>query len=78
MAKSAVSIRIDEEKIEALDELAGASKRDRSFLINEAIDLYLDVNGWQVQRIKAALNQAKKGKFSSSSKLSKAINKWQK
>ena len=78
MAKNAVSIRIDEEKIEELDELAGASKRDRSFLINEAIDLYLDVNGWQIERIKKALNQAQKGKFSSASKVSKAIKKWQK
>lgn len=78
MGKSAVSIRIDEEKIEELNGLARANKRDRSFIINEAIDLYLDMNKWQIERIKTAVKQADQGKFSTASELSETIKRWQK
>jgi len=78
MGKNAVSIRIDEEKIEVLNELAKANKRDRSFVINEAIDLYLDMNEWQIERIKAGVKQADQGKFAKAPELSKAIKRWQK
>lgn len=78
MSKNAVSIRIDEEKIKNLDDLAAINMRDRSFLINEAIDIYLDINSWQIDRIKSALNQADSKDFASKSQVSRAINKWQK
>ena len=74
--KSTVSLRIDDEKIEELNQLAEATKRDRSFVINEAIELYLDVNKWQVDRIKTALKQADSGQFASSDEVKKAIIKW--
>ncbi len=76
MAKGAVSVRIDEDKINELDQLAELNKRDRSFLINEAIDLYLDVNKWHIERIKAGLKQAKAGEFSSQTQVDKAMAKW--
>lgn len=78
MGKNAVSIRIEEEKVEELNELAKVSKRDRSFIINEAIDLYLEMNKWQIERIKAAVKEADQGKFATASELSKAMKRWQK
>ena len=51
MAKHGVSLRIDDEKIKQLDRLAEVSKRDRTFIINEAIEAYLDTNKWQIERI---------------------------
>jgi len=78
MAKNAVSIRIEEDKIDELDQLASLSKRDRSFLINEAIDLYLQVHHWQVQHIKSGLAQANQGQFASEAEVKKAFAEWQK
>ncbi|MFW5887985.1 MAG: CopG family ribbon-helix-helix protein [Bacteriovoracia bacterium] len=78
ISKSAVSVRIDQEKIKCLDDLAAVNMRDRSFLINEAIDLYLDINNWQIERIKSSVKQAGNMNFASNAEVSKAIKKWQK
>ena len=66
MAKHGVSLRIDDEKIKQLDRLAEVSKRDRTFIINEAIEAYLDTNKWQIEHIKASLTQADRGEFARS------------
>jgi predicted transcriptional regulator len=44
MAFKTVSFRADEEKLKELDELAKAQHRDRTFLLNEAIDSLLKAN----------------------------------
>jgi RHH-type transcriptional regulator, rel operon repressor / antitoxin RelB len=78
MSKSAISVRINEDKIKSLDDLAKINMRDRSFLINEAIDLYLNINNWQIERIKSSIDQADSLEFASQSQVLKAIKKWQK
>jgi len=42
---------LDAEKRAALDEIADGLDRDRSYILNEAIDLYLEVHRWQVTHI---------------------------
>lgn len=59
--KKTVSFRIEPEKVAALDKLAKAQTRDRTFLLNEAVDAYLDVQRWQVEHIKEGLRQADVG-----------------
>jgi len=76
MAKHGISLRIDDEKIKQLDRLAEASKRDRTFIINEAIEAYLDANKWQMDHIKASLAQADRGEFAPSADVEKALKKW--
>ncbi len=73
--KQGVSLRIDEDKIEQLDSLAEATQRDRSFLISEAIDNYLEVQKWQIKHIKAALKQADSKVFATENDLNKILNK---
>jgi len=76
MAKLGISVRIDDDKIEDLDRLAVAQKRDRTFVINEAIENYLEVNKWQVEHIKAALKQAELGEFASEQDVERVLSKW--
>jgi hypothetical protein len=45
MAFKTVSFRADEEKLKELDEAAKAQHRDRTFVLNEAIEGYLKANG---------------------------------
>jgi hypothetical protein len=45
MVFKTVSFRADEEKLKELDEAAKAQHRDRTFLLNEAIEGYLRANG---------------------------------
>ena len=63
MDKQTLSFRLDSAKAGALDALAEALDRDRSYLLNEAVTAYLDVQHWQIQQIKAGVRQADAGKF---------------
>jgi predicted transcriptional regulator len=59
--KKTVSFRLEAEKVAELDELGKAQARDRTFLLNEAVDAYLDVQRWQLAHIKEAIRQADSG-----------------
>lgn len=63
MEKQTLSFRIDSEKVGALDALAEALERDRSYLLNEAVAAYLDVQQWHINQIKAGVRQADAGKL---------------
>jgi predicted transcriptional regulator len=59
--KKTVSFRLDAEKLAALDELASAQARDRTYLLGQAVDAYLDVQRWQIEHIKESIRQANAG-----------------
>jgi RHH-type rel operon transcriptional repressor/antitoxin RelB len=61
MTKHSVSVRIEAEKCQALDELAGALDRDRSWVINAALDSYLELHHWQAEHIRAGLAEVEQG-----------------
>jgi predicted transcriptional regulator len=61
MSKETISFRIPATKRAAVDELAAALDRDRSAIINEAIDAYLELHHWQVDHISRALAEADSG-----------------
>ena len=63
MDKQTLSFRIDSDKVGALDALAEALARDRSYLLNQAVSAYLDVQQWHIAQIKAGLRQADAGKL---------------
>ena len=58
MGKHTVSFRLDSDKVNALDTLADAQDRDRTYLLNEAVAAYLAVQKWQMEQIKKSLRQA--------------------
>ncbi|MGI4794079.1 MAG: CopG family ribbon-helix-helix protein [Janthinobacterium lividum] len=62
-AKEAVTVRLDTAKRAEVDALAHVVSRDRSFLINEAIDAYLAVHRWQLAEVKEGLQQAEASEF---------------
>jgi predicted transcriptional regulator len=61
MSKETISFRIESDKRVAVDEVAAALDRDRSAIINEAIDAYLELHHWQVEHIRRALAEAESG-----------------
>jgi predicted transcriptional regulator len=62
MVKS-VTFRMDEESLEFLDQLARSLDRDRSYLINQAVEHFLDVRRWHLEEIKKAIAEADAGHF---------------
>ena len=76
-SKEAITFRLDHAKRNALDELARAMSRDRSFLINEAIDAYLVVHRWHTAHIEEGLRQAEAGEFAGEDEVNAAFARWQ-
>ena len=76
MEKHTISFRIDGDKVDALDTLAEALDRDRSYLLNEAVASYLEVQRWQIDHIKRAVRQADAGKLLGHGAVKKMARKW--
>jgi len=76
MEKYTVSFRVDADKVSALDTLARALNRDRSYLLNEAVAAYLEVQRWQVEQIEKSLRQADEGKLIPHTKVKQMARKW--
>jgi predicted transcriptional regulator len=58
-----ISFRMDAEKVEALDVMASQAKRDRTFLLNEAVDAWLDLAAHQQRLVAAGMKAAQDGRF---------------
>jgi predicted transcriptional regulator len=76
MDKTTISFRIDAKKKRALDALAAALDRDRTYILNEAVAAYLEVQQWQLEQIKEGLRQAEAGEFARDEDVAKAFKKW--
>jgi hypothetical protein len=48
-ASEPITIRTD--KVAAIDALASAMERSRNYVVNQAIEQYLEANAWQMERI---------------------------
>lgn len=71
-----MSIRLEEDVKDRLEQLADATQRSRSFLAAEAIREYVEVNEWQIQEIHAALAEADAGDFASDDEVKAVQHKW--
>ena len=58
-----VSFRTDAKKVKALDALASMQERDRSYLLNQAVDSYLDLQLYHIELIENGIRQADKGEL---------------
>lgn len=76
MDKHTVSFRLDADKVDALDSLAEALDRDRTYLLNEAVAAYLDAQRWQVEQIHESLHQAGAGDLLAHSKVKRMARNW--
>ncbi|MEN6534282.1 MAG: ribbon-helix-helix protein, CopG family [Bryobacteraceae bacterium] len=55
-------ITIRTAKVSEIDALANAMDRSRNYIVNQAIEQYLEVNAWQMERIAAGIEAAQAGK----------------
>lgn len=76
MDKVNVTVRIDRDKVAALDELALSDDRDRSYLIKQAIDGYIRMRQSQIEDIKKAVAEADAGDFVPDEEMEKLFAKW--
>lgn len=60
---AAFTIRLDDETLAKLDALAADTDRSRNWLAAKAIQDYVELNAWQIARIKEGIGQADRGEF---------------
>ena len=70
-----ISFRLDEDKLKALDGLAETVDRDRTYLLNEAVTNYLELQEYHVSLIKQGLKALKDGRTIETSELRARITK---
>jgi predicted transcriptional regulator len=63
MQQKTVTFRAPGDKIKALESLAALQQRDRSFVLNEAVDQYLSLNEYHIALIKEGIRQADAGEL---------------
>ena len=73
MNRETISFRLETDKKEKLDAIAASLDRDRSYLLNEAIDAYLEVHQWQIKHIRGGIRQADAGEFASEAQVAAAF-----
>ncbi len=62
VSNAALSFRVDPKKARAIDDLAKATDRPRSWHLEQALDAYLEVQAWQVKHVQEGLTELQAGK----------------
>jgi len=57
-ATKTMTLRLDADTLQRLDELAQATDRSKSWLASQAVRTYLDLNEWQIRAIRKAVERA--------------------
>ena len=76
MESAVLTLRVDAKIKAKLDKLAQSTKRSKSFLAAEAIERYLEVEAWQIKKIKQAIKEAAAGDFVSDAEFAKIVKKY--
>ncbi len=71
-----MTVRLEDEVKERLDQLAESTQRSKSFLAAEAIRAFVESNEWQIREIRAALREANAGDFASDKDVAALARKW--
>lgn len=76
MAKDTISFRIDDHIRQAVDVIAGALERDRSYIINQALAAYIESHHWQIERLMQGEGDANKGAYAPETEVANELAKW--
>lgn len=71
-----ISFLTDKSKRDALDSMAAAMDRDRSYVLNAAITAYLEVQKWHVEDTRKAIEEAEAGDFATEREVEQAFAKY--
>jgi predicted transcriptional regulator len=71
-----VSFRIANEKVAQLDSIAKAMDRDRSYLLNEAVEIYLAEQRRLIAQIESGLEASRNGELIDDEDVGMMIDSW--
>ena len=71
-----LSLRISEEKARRIETLAKATDRSKSWLLEQALDAYLETQSWQVARIERGLAEIDRGEGRPHEEVAEWLSGW--
>jgi predicted transcriptional regulator len=72
-----ISFRISPEKVEALDAIARSMDRDRSYLLNQAVENYLSEQKRFAEWVAKGREDIQNGKFLSQEEVERRVEAWE-
>lgn len=72
----ATTIRMEDMVLERIDSMAKSINRSRSWLINQAIERFLNYEEWFIQEVEDGLNEVAKGEIATREEVIKSFAKW--
>ncbi|MCK9992496.1 MAG: hypothetical protein Dbin4_01016 [Alphaproteobacteria bacterium] len=57
-----ITIRTSKQTVAEIDAIATATERSRNFVVNQALQQYLETNAWQLTRIREGIEAARAGR----------------
>ena len=72
---AAFTLRPDDATLKALDRLAERTDRSRSWLAARAIEEFIALNAWQIEKIEAGINAADRGDFADDREVARVLGK---
>jgi predicted transcriptional regulator len=73
-----ISFRIEPEKVAQLDTIAKAMDRDRSYLLNEAVEIYLADQRRFVAMVEEGLEDLRNGRYYTDEEVDRMVSDWEK
>ena len=70
------TVRLDDKMLDRVDGLAKVLSRSRSWVINKAIDRFLEYEEWFVQEVKDGLAEVEKGEVADHEEVIAKFRKW--
>lgn len=71
-----MTIRLEDDIKNRLDQIAIATHRSKSFLAAEAIRVFVESNEWQINETQSALKEADAGDYASDQDVANLAMKW--
>lgn len=70
------TVRLDDKILDRVDGLAKVLSRSRSWVINKAIDRFLEYEEWFVEEVENGLAEAEKGEVADHEEVIAGFRKW--
>ena len=73
MTRETITIQIQPRVRKALDGIAVTLDRDRTHVVNQALEAYIDIHQWQIDHIRQGLREANARKFATKAEVKRTI-----
>jgi len=75
-SKVNVTFRMRKDRVKMLDDIGECCDRDRSYIVNEAVEEYLARRQWQIEQVQRALKSVEAGKFLTEEDFLRDVASW--